>query len=358
MKKIIFVHLFNDRSGSPKVLLQTMRALSNAGYQVELFTSSHKGGFLDSAPGLRHTLFYRRHDNKWLTLLYYALSQILLFFQCLQFFRKDVVFHINTMMPFGAALAAKLMRKKVVYHVHESSIRPKLLKFFLRSVIRISASHVILVSKFLKFNEGFSGKDFLIYNALELAPTDQGVKINNDFSVLMVCSLKRYKGVDEFLKVAKKVSSMSKKINFTLVLNASEKEISKYFVGVTFPDNLTVYSRQENLEGFYSSSSILINLSRPNEWVETFGLTLLEGMSYSLPVIAPPVGGPAEIIQHGVQGFLIDSSEIDNIASSIAELEKNSTLYYKMSRNAHERSLDFTPDSFAANIVNFYQLNI
>lgn len=357
-KRIVFIHLYNDRSGSPKVLLQTARALSNAGYDIEVFTSSHKGGFLDDAPGSRRTLFYRRSNNKIITLLYYLISQTLLFFQCFQFYRQDVVFHINTMMPFGASLAAKCMRKTVIYHVHESSIRPNALKFFLRKIIKFTSNGVIFVSKFLEKKEGFGDTDVVVYNALDVLPDVVQNKQPSAFKVLMVCSLKRYKGVDEFLEIAKKVSCITDNIVFELVLNANDTEIEAYFKDVTLPDCLTIFSRQEDLKRFYSSSSLLVNLSRPDEWVETFGLTLLEAMSYYLPVIAPPVGGPTEIIQHNIQGLLIDSCEIDRIADSILELESNPKYYDQMAKNAHRRSLDFMPERFANEIVKFYQKKV
>lgn len=357
-KSIILVHLYNDRSGSPKVLMQTAKALFGNGYDVEIITSSHKGGFLDDAPGVRHTLFYRRSDNKIITLIYYLVSQFLLFFQCLQFLRRDVVFHINTMMPFGAALAARVMGKKVVYHVHESSIRPKLLKCFLRKIIKFTSSYVIFVSNFLQDNEGIGGNDIVIHNALEKNKSYLAKESADAFRVLMVCSLKRYKGVDEFLEIAKKTHLISDKIYFSLVLNASQEEVDDYFEMVCLPDNLSVYSRQEELENFYLSSSLLVNLSRPKEWVETFGLTILEGMSYSLPVIAPPVGGPAEIIQNNIQGFLIDSSEVDHIVDVIVDLQKDINSYHRMAKSAYQRSLDFEPEKFVHNIVNFYQQKV
>ena len=37
---------------------------------------------------------------------------------------RDTVY-INTLLPFGAALAAKLRGCKVVYHVHEVSVKPQ-----------------------------------------------------------------------------------------------------------------------------------------------------------------------------------------------------------------------------------------
>ena len=76
MNKIVCIHLFNDRSGSPKVLSQTIEALKKNGFDTELITSSHKDGFLSNIADTHKTLFYKRSENKILTLMYYIISQV------------------------------------------------------------------------------------------------------------------------------------------------------------------------------------------------------------------------------------------------------------------------------------------
>ena len=49
MKHIICFHLFNDYSGSPKVLKTVLEGLLRKGYRVDLVTS--KGGVLDELVG-------------------------------------------------------------------------------------------------------------------------------------------------------------------------------------------------------------------------------------------------------------------------------------------------------------------
>ena len=63
VSKIVFVHLFNDRSGSPKVLSQIALAMSALGRSVEVLTSYHQDGFLTGLPGRRRQVFYRRSEK-------------------------------------------------------------------------------------------------------------------------------------------------------------------------------------------------------------------------------------------------------------------------------------------------------
>lgn len=50
---------------------------------------------------------------------------------------------------------------------------------------------------------------------------------------------------------------------------------------------------------------------------EAFGLTVIEAMASGLPTFAPKFGGPLEIIQYGVSGFLLNTSKPELIAGSL-----------------------------------------
>ncbi|WP_241986235.1 glycosyltransferase [Cryobacterium psychrophilum] len=50
---------------------------------------------------------------------------------------------------------------------------------------------------------------------------------------------------------------------------------------------------------------------------EEFGLALLEAMATGLPVVAPHAGGPATYVEHGVTGFLVDTTDSGALAGAI-----------------------------------------
>src|ERR1051325_4416678 len=53
---------------------------------------------------------------------------------------------------------------------------------------------------------------------------------------------------------------------------------------------------------YYSLMDVLVNASDP----EPFGIALVEGMAAGLPVVAYSRGGPAEILDTGVTGILVE----------------------------------------------------
>jgi len=363
-KQIVFVHLLNDYSGSPLVLSQVIPSLPDREYKKWLYISSSSlEGFLSGLDAVRTVHFrYRWKANGWLRLLSYAFSQVLLFFQLLRFCRKDVLIYINTLLPFGAALAGRLMGKKIIYHLHETSMKPPPLKAFLRFVANHTAESVIYVSHYLAAAEKMSRpQQVVIHNCLPPAFTDKAAlhpvqrvftryaapsPAHKPHRVLMLCSMKEYKGINEFVTLARMLPMLA----FELVLNTTKDEMQNWLARQKTPANCTVFSAQSNTHPFYQRATIVINLSHPDKWIETFGMTILEAMTYGLPVIVPPVGGVRELVGEGINGFMADYRNLETIADHIRQLTNDPCLYQSLSEQALLRSKLFSPQHFKSSI--------
>jgi glycosyltransferase involved in cell wall biosynthesis len=73
----------------------------------------------------------------------------------------------------------------------------------------------------------------------------------------------------------------------------------------------------DELIGYYDRSHIMLV---PSIWQEPFGLVIAEAMARGLPVIASDVGGPSEIITHGVDGLLVSPGDERALALAITRL--------------------------------------
>jgi len=348
--RVIAIHLLNDYSGSPKVLKQLLTGWAKRGIDLHLYTCNGREGFLSGLPHVKyHFYWYRFMKNPVLRLLFLMSSQFLLAFKLLFSLKKNDVVYINTVLPFGAAIAGKIRGNKVIYHVHETSMKPIIFKKFLFGVVNLFADEVVYVSNFLANQEPVKIKKRVIYNVLEEDFVKQAMTNKNRDKdqkiVLMICSLKSYKGVDEFLKLA----LTNSRYLFKLVVNASALEIEHYFSNVMLPENLVIYPTQADTHPFYSEASVVVNLSDPKLWVETFGLTILEAMAYGLPTIVPPVGGVTELVIEGKNGYLIESKKIDEICEKLNELLDHKELYKSMSFHAFEMSKQFNLELFEKN---------
>ena len=56
------------------------------------------------------------------------------------------------------------------------------------------------------------------------------------------------------------------------------------------------------------------------KWVEAFGNVAIEAMAVGVPVIAYDRGGPAEIVDDGVTGFLVSPGDIDALVEAVARV--------------------------------------
>lgn len=57
-------------------------------------------------------------------------------------------------------------------------------------------------------------------------------------------------------------------------------------------------------------------------WVEAFGNVAIEALACGVPVIAYRRGGPAEMIQHGKTGWLVEPDSIVALSEAIARIDQ------------------------------------
>lgn len=362
MKRIICFHLLNDYSGSPKVLRMVLDGLLKRGHRVNLVSSS--GGVLDELGGYdqfkKHSYRYAFSENPAVTMLRYLAIQIYTFFFAFRYlFCKDCVFYINTLLPMGPALAGRLMGKHVVYHYHENAFVKGAFYKILAWAMQRLAHKIICVSKyqasFLTREKGV----IVVPNALpqkfveKLSPNQS--EAYNRKTVLMLGSLKLYKGTLEFIELARRLPEY----NFELVINDAQDNINKFFSDYKIENlsNLSVHSRQSDVTPFYNRASLVLNLTDKRQAIETFGLTVLEAMSAGLPTIVPTEGGIAEMVQDGVNGYKIDAEHLNDIEQKICYLLSNEGAYIKMAESAHDYAMKYSEASMITKLISIIDEN-
>lgn len=347
MKHIVCFHLFNDYSGSPKVLRMVLEELLKKGCQVDLVSS--KGGALDELlhyKNLRkHSYPYRFSNNPAVTMLRYSSVQFYTFLLAFRWlFHKDVVFYINTLLPVGPALAGRIMGKRVVYHYHENAFVKGGFYKALTTFMQKLAHKIICVSEYQASFLQRKKDVTVVPNALpqefieEMVPSPELAFKRKQ--VLMLGSLKLYKSPLEFIELAQRLSQFP----FVLVVNDTQENIDRFMVeqGIHISKNLTIYPRQNDVIPFYNQASLVLNLSDKKQVVETFGLTALEAMSAGLPVIVPTEGGIAEMVEDGKNGYKIDVQDLNQIEECIKTILSDQTLYMELADKALAYSKRFS----------------
>lgn len=358
--RILFVHLLNNFTGSPRVLANFLEEHTGNGDEIHLLTSNTDGCLSNMNGIIYHKNLYSWKTNKIFLTGLFIISQIYQFFFVL-FGKKYDCVYINTILPFGAAFAAKIRKEKVVYHVHEYYPKPHFMQRICVYFASKCADEYIFVSNYLKscYKGIFLKKGIVIHNAVsnELKTRAKDFITNNDYiknkfinkQIVLPCALKKYKGVNVFLELSKQLPQY----NFLLVTSNSKNESDSYFKDKEVPKNFKILNQVKDMSKIYSDASIVLNLSIPHgidKIIETFSMILIEAFEYKTPCIAPCYGGPLEIIQEGENGYLLEVENITEVINKIEYIMSDYNLYKVFSEKAYTRSKDFSTAKFVYSI--------
>ena len=365
---IVFAHLLNDASGSPRVLKNVIEVALSHGLKCKLFLGyggqkSEASGLLGNVNIPKKRYYYQFYTGILKRLIAYSVSQLLLFTSLIldKDARQAKVIYVNTLLPVGAMVFGALLSKRVIVHIHELSLKPLIFHRTILWITQTCASKVIFVSKaqslsfdlkkFNSWNIIYNGYDPSLIPNANLEDRDETLhkRSRDNFQILMLASLRDFKGIPAFLELTNRFLDDAK-FHFTLVLN-EEPSVVDVFRTSHLRSNLTVVGRPDSTRSYYQQTDLVLNLSYPDQFIETFGLTLVEGMAFAKPVIGPPIGGPTEIILDGENGFLISAYELDEIALRLEELRADHAKYDRLSKAAKEQSERFSPETFRVSIL-------
>ena len=93
--------------------------------------------------------------------------------------------------------------------------------------------------------------------------------------------------------------------------------------------------RGEELARTYASLDLFVH-SGPHE---TFGQTLQEAAASGVPVVAPAAGGPLDLVEDGVTGFLVPPGSGPALAAAVARLAADPGLRAEQGRAARQKVL-------------------
>lgn len=150
-----------------------------------------------------------------------------------------------------------------------------------------------------------------------------------------IISVGRYteqKGFDMLIDVAKRVFDKHKDWKWLVIGDGDDKDILKEKIAkYKLEKNVILKKNVDDINEYYRKSAMYVLTSR----YEGFGLVLTEAKTQGLPCISFNCpAGPKEIIIDGVNGYLVDCFDIDQMAGKINELIENENKRKLFSENA------------------------
>lgn len=162
-----------------------------------------------------------------------------------------------------------------------------------------------------------------IYNGLNLADwnsVSRPAKAADQILVTTVGNIRRVKGHDIFIKAAASIAPQFPNVSFSIAGDVLEPayfaELQALIKGLNLSDRFHFAGGVTDLHQHLSAADIFVLPSRS----EGFSNAIIEAMAASLPIVATDVGGNAEAVKDGVNGFIIPSEDPAALAAAIASL--------------------------------------
>ena len=223
-------------------------------------------------------------------------------------------------------MAVKLLRPRVklVYTVHshdnaESITGLKRLAYakLVDATVAISdfvagTAHVLRPKHLVTIANGVSLDRF---RGMERQPGGDGV-----FRIVNVARFIRFKGQDVLIDALALTRARGLDVRCTLVGTIAEQaffdELTAQVARAGLDKVVRFECNRSDIETFFADADAFVLSSRD----EGFGIVLIEAMAAGLPVIAPKVGGAAEIVEHEVSGLHFRASDAADLAAAIQRL--------------------------------------
>jgi len=168
---------------------------------------------------------------------------------------------------------------------------------------------------------------------------------DNRFRMLYVSRLENRKGTLAFLTSLPEIYKQYKNIQVDIIGSDRphapggvkfQQYFKQHFNDLSEVVTFHGFVDDETLDSFYKKADVFVV---PSVY-ESFGLIYVEAMMYSLPSIATIGGGIPEVITDGVDGFLTDINDSEQISTRVLELINDDQQRNKVAVAARQSFID------------------
>ena len=212
---------------------------------------------------------------------------------------------------------------------------------------------VVTPSKHLKnfiVNLGFKNKIEIINNGVFIPEENTNIFTNDQINITIVSRLVSHKNIEKIIKAISDLNSPL--INLNIIGDGPElNQLQKISLESNNKDNIIFHGKlnRDDINHIFLKSDIYIQASN----YEGLPHSLLEAMSYGIPVLCTPVGECKEILGNEDRGYILDLPvSKNNIKSKINEIigEKN------IANKKGEKGKDFITEKYnLTNSLNLYK---
>ena len=260
----------------------------------------------------------------------------------------------------------KIFRVKIVYHLRGKGIKNSSQNRIKKTLYKFTfnGSDVICLSELLTYDirDVFSGKIHIVPNGIPdinykcLQNKQNKKEIKN---LLFLSNLIIDKGVLDFIQAIEIINKKGYKINAWIVgseADLTENQLKNEINNRKLNNCLTYLGEKYDQEKYdvLTNTDVLVFPTKLEH--ETFGNVNLEAMQFGIPVIATNVAAIPDIIDDGVNGYLVDKSAPNQIADKLEYLIKHPDLSKQMGNAGRKKYEEkYTLQIFEQNMKQVFE---
>lgn len=255
----------------------------------------------------------------------------------------DIIISTRTVHNFLVSYFVNKKIKKIAWeHNHHNNNR-RYVSALVNSCKKMN--YLVTVSKELRdyYAKYLDKKVFFIPNCLDNVPT-KSAKLEAT-NIISVGRLSKEKGFDDLLRLFKRLSQKHPNWHLNIVGDGMEKnQLLDLAKELKLGDKVTFHGYQDKayINELLLDSSIYVMTSH----TESFGIVLIEAMSYGIPVLSyTSAQGANEIIDDGKDGYLIKDRNENEMINKIELLINDAKLRRKMGKEARLKSKQYSKEN-------------
>ena len=274
---------------------------------------------------------------------------------------KVVILHVHGFRAaFWGRIAARMAGVPIViYTIHNFPVNVATITYGIERLLGNWTTRIITVSAALRekliSRRIPPEKVITIPNGVQLAKVPQTLiktKVGEYYNIGIVGRLVKLKGVEYFLRAAATVSAVEPQARFYVIGDGPRRGHLQDLAHKLSLDGVLFFTGQvDNMDKWWSVLDILVSSSLQ----EGLGMSILEAMAASIPVIGTRVGGIPELIIDGLNGVLVAPGDSWAQADAILKMLYNPGWRTELGRRARELVLEkYTLGKMIRAVENIY----
>ena len=164
-------------------------------------------------------------------------------------------------------------------------------------------------------------------------------------NIVAVGRLSKEKGFDDLLKIFKSVNSSYPDWKLNIVGDGDMKDSLLSLAKELKLGDKVIFHGYQN-KGYINNLLLDSSIYVMTSLTESFGLVLIEAMSYKIPCISyTSAQGANEIIDDGINGFLIKNRDEKEMINKIKLLIEDEKLRKKLGNKAKEKAKEYSGEN-------------